>query len=1382
MAMGKKLLIFLSILFIPGALSATPLDRKDVPKPLKPWVDWALHGHEKQTCPFLQQGNGSTRPCAWPSKLSLTLGARSGRFTQRWRVFGKDEWVALPGNSKIYPQSVTVDGKSAAVILRGGKPQLRLGKGTHVVTGSFTWKELPQLLQVPSETGLLSLSVDGKSVSFPVRDSQGRLWVRKRQQKGSGKSAMSIVVHRKIVDEIPLELYTQIQLRVSGKTREELLGKALPTGFLPMSIGGHLPARIEKDGRLRVQVRPGNWTITLRARREGPTDSVALEDAQGPWDDEEAWVFESRNHLRLVDVKGAPSIDPQQTQLPGGWRGFPAFVMRPGSALTLEERARGNSDPQPDRLKLARAFWLDYDGKGMTVQDSMSGELHRSWRLEMDPRTSLGRAAIQNNDQFITALKKDGAAGIEIRQGRVNLVADSRIEDRSGKIPAVSWNHDFEQVNATLNLPPGWSLIHAFGVDDASRTWIKRWSLLDIFLVLVIAVAVGKLWGNAWGIAALVTTVLCWHEPKALKWSWLFVIALEAVWRALPDGKFRKTVKFGRAFGWGCLALFAIAFMSTEIKGGMYPQLDRHFGGGRGFGGGMGGGVEMMQNAAAPTAAVRGFADASEGDMESKSLNESLSMLRGKIDQQKPISLKSSRRRAYAPKAKQMIYYDPKAAVNTGPGLPNWSWNKISLSWRGPVQKDQQIRFLLISPCLNGILAFVRSGLVICLMLLFFGLPIADWLRRLKSGEGFGTFRRWLFPALLLFAIPSANAQTFEPSDKILNKLRTRLLEKPACSPHCAEIPRMRLTATPKTLTLRLEVAADAETAFQLPGGLGQWTPTTVVLNGITATGLRRSSDGTLWIRVTRGTHQLVLQGPLPDRESVQIPLPLKPRRVDTSVTGWLLAGIAPDGRADANIQLSRKLRKAGKKDSLEPGKMPPFVRVERTIQLGLTWTVTTRVVRLTPPDSSIILEIPLLPGESVNTEAVRVKDGKALLSMGPKTRHGSWNSTLKEAPELSLTAATDVPWVETWNLFVDPLWHAEVSGIPTVHPKSAVRQRGRVWRPWPGETVTVAVTRPEGVEGQTLTIDSVNLAVSPGIRATDATLSLSLRASRGGQHPITLPEGADLQSVKIDGTLQPVRQEKGKVVLPIRPGTHSAELKWREPRGISLSYSTSEIDLGVPSVNPVINVTMPSDRWTLLLCGPRLGPAVLFWPLLFVFLLISIGLGRISLTPLNWKHWFLLSLGLTQVPMVLFGIIAAWLVWLGWRGENPPEDARSFDAQQVFLAGLTGFALICLFNAITHGLLGVPDMQIAGNGSTRGLLAWYQDRANAILPQAWIFSVPRWVYRAAMLAWALWLASSLIGWLKWGWSRYSEGGLWKELPKKTKNALGVPPAPKKDS
>jgi hypothetical protein len=81
------------------------------------------------------------------------------------------------------------------------------------------------------------------------------------------------------------------------------------------------------------------------------------------------------------------------------------------------------------------------------------------------------------------------------------------------------------------------------------------------------------------------------------------------------------------------------------------------------------------------------------------------------------------------------------------------------------------------------------------------------------------------------------------------------------------------------------------------------------------------------------------------------------------------------------------------------------------------------------------------------------------------------------------------------------------------------------------------------------------------------------------------------------------------------------------------------------------------------------------------------------------------------------------------------------------------------------EGLLGSPDMQVRGNGSSSTHLAWFTDRSGAVLPSAWMMSVPIMVYRGVMLAWALWAALALLKWIKWGWGSFTEGGGWKKPP-----------------
>ncbi|MBI5210815.1 MAG: hypothetical protein HY927_12665 [Elusimicrobia bacterium] len=1405
----------LGVIFLALAASAAaePLAVDKVPEPLKPWVSWVLEGREESRCPFVSGGaviDGTQRPCLWPARLTLSVEDRQGSFRQDWQLY-KDGWAPLPGDLKRWPQSVQVDGRPAAAILHDGMPQVRLAAGAHAVSGSFQWDSMPELIQIPRGTGLVGLSIRGKRVDFPNRDEEGRLWLQKAADKTEGESRLEVVVHRRVVDDIPLLLATDIELKVSGKNREVLLGKALPPGFVPTVLSGPLPARLERDGRLRVQVRPGNWRLALTGRHEGPVAELDLPakagpDA-GPWDNEEVWVFEAQPDLRQISVEGAVSVDPQQTELPQGWRHLPAYLMRPGDAMRFVERRRGDADPAPDQLNLARTWWLDFDGGGCSVRDQVSGTLRRSWRMEMEEPTKLGRVAVDGADQFITVLKgKDGGAkavGIEIRQGAVRLDADSRVEGGRWRLPAVGWSHDFQQVRARLNMPPGWRIVHTFGVDDASPTWVSRWTLLDLFIVMMVGLAVGRLWDRRWGALALAALALCYHEEGAPRWVFIFLLICEALARVLPEGKLKKTSQSCRLACRVVLVVIVVPFLVSQVRVGVYPQLEKPYLSARTMNAAEAAldlqrapeenqGYARSDYPAAEPEALEEASKAERDEVANAAIDAAQNAMQAEMKQARvargggmgmPYAAKahapgrglygklssSSRYRPASPPVQQMMNVyapDPKARVSTGPGLPKWQWNTVSLTWRGPVKQGQKMTLLLVGPLGNFVLMLLRAGLMVLVSLCLLGVGVDDWLDKLRAGPGRPGLAAGLLALALLAGGPAAAADM--PSQDMLKDLQSRLLRPAECEPLCASVSRLRLEAGAGALALRLEVAAGAPAALPLPGGSQQWSPADVLLDGSPARGLLRSAEGALYLPVGPGTHQVVLMGPLPDRDNVQIPLPLKPRRVETQVSGWTVDGVREDGLCDDNIQLTR-LRGAQSKgsDLLQPGTLPPFVRVEREVRLGLSWKVETRVWRMTPPGAAVVLEVPLLPGESVTSADVRVEKGKVKLSMGPQVTETGWTSSLVgETKSLKFQAPVSVPWTEVWRLDASPIWHVVAEGIPVVHAENASGARLREWRPWPGETVALAVSRPEGVPGQTSTIDNTVLSVSPGLRATDVTLEVGLRSSRGGQHVLTLPEGAELQSLSLDGSSQPARQEKRAVTVPVLPGSHRVSLSWRQPGGIRMFYRVPEVKVGLAGVNSDIVVSVPADRWVLSVWGPRLGPAVRFWSALAVLLLVSLGLGRLTMTPLGWREWFLLAVGLSQVPMPVAALVAGWLLALGVRKKTSLETPWRFDLVQLVLAAWSVAALVCLFSAIRQGLLGQPDMQISGNGSGPNLLQWYQDRAAETLPRPWLFSLPRMLYRLAMLVWAMWIASSLLSWLRWGWTCINEGGLWKPMRK----------------
>ena len=318
-------------------------------------------------------------------------------------------------------------------------------------------------------------------------------------------------------------------------------------------------------------------------------------------------------------------------------------------------------------------------------------------------------------------------------------------------------------------------------------------------------------------------------------------------------------------------------------------------------------------------------------------------------------------------------------------------------------------------------------------------------------------------------------------------------------------------------------------------------------------------------------------------------------------------------------------------------------------------------------------------------------------------------------------------------------------------------------FRPLPGEQLVVELVRPDALEGRTLTFDRVRLEHSQGRRGSDSTLSVSYRSTRGGTHAIVLPDDAQVTSVTTDGQPQPVRPVDGTLSLPVLPGAHEVAIVWRADTAMAGRVDTPRVNLGAAAGNVHQQLALPSDRWVLLAAGPALGPAVLYWSELAVFILIALALGRIRTTPLRTHHWLLLGLGFSTFSWGVLVLIGVWLFALARRrNASMPASNTLYNLVQVALALLTVATLAALLVAIPQALLGYPDMHVAGNGSTSGRLLWFSDRIAGELPVASAWSVPLWVYKGAILLWALWLAFALLKWLPWAWQSWTVGGLWR--------------------
>ncbi len=1345
-----------------------------VPPALQGWQDWVLHDVPQHDCPFLanQMPDANSYQCSWPGVLTLDAGADGARFNMTVHV-DAPEWITLPGDSRNWPQQVTVNREAATVLQRGGVPALWLASGDYQLTGSLPWATRPARLRVPAAIGLISLSVDGAGVARVERNGD-QLTLGEAAAAQRISDSVAARVYRRLDDGLPATLQTRLELNVTGGAREQLFGPALPAGFVATALSGDLPARLENDGRLRVQLRPGHWTVTLQARSTGVLKKVELKLPPAPWPRQEIWSYADNNGLRSTRVEGH-AIDAAQVGVPGDWAQLPAFALDDHAGLTIESGTRGNEGGRGDQLHLQRQLWLDFSGHGMTVADHLTGELQHHQRLDVAAPWQLQRAS-QNGDPLLITSGDKGGSGVELRDRRIVLDAGLRLPSHAGALPSSGWQLPLEDIDATLHLPFGYRLLGAVGADRSPDSWMGQWTLLDLFVVALIALLAGRLMGWPWALLAAGYLALAQHEGAAPLWTLAVALALALLLRALPEGRLRGFARVGALTVFALAVLWTLPFAARQLQYALHPQLETGYAG-----------RFVSANFAPPAPVEEVSENAVQAPPPQTQAGMALSAPGVAMDKTSPLSAQdlaaietdqmssrtiSARQLASVPVRRggsSTQAMDPRSVIQAGPGMPHWDvGNNYRLGWSGPVTSGQTTR-LVIAPA--WLVRLLRVAMVALLAALLAKLVTALWLPRRGLWPDWRTGRMAGAALIALTLLPhGVHAQTM-PGQPLLDQLRSRLTEAPKCAPNCAELAQAQLQVNGNTLDLALEAHLGAPTALPLPVADDSLQLSGVAVDGHAGAALTRRGDQLL-VRLDRGVHRVSLSYLIGQTDTASLRFTLRPQRVTFAGEGWSLDGV-DNGRVLGDSIALHRARVAGDGSGLPVAQsFPPYVRLTRALRLGVDWTVENTVQRIAPSDGGFSITLPLLSGEHPLGEGLLVKDGRISVTFNANSDEVSWTSRLDHTAKLALKAPDLGDRAEVWAIDTAPMWHVDASGVPT-----SDSDEGQLYQPLPGEVLQLAFSRPVAVKGDSLAFDGADSSSTVGARATETTLTLQARSTRGGEHAISLPAGAELLEARRDGQTINLAVRESSLSLPLLPGTHQFTLRLREPNGIAANVHTPAVSLNAPLANIDLALHLPQDRWVLWTSGPTNGPAVLYWSQLIVLLLVAWLLARFAPTPLRFQHWLLLGLGFSAFAWSAYALVVLWLILLGLRARAAPSEqlaTSTFNLMQIGMAALTLVALGVLISAVPTGLLGLPNMHVAGNESSAWNLRWFADQSSGSLPTAGVISVSLWVYKIAMLAWALWLANALIGWLRWGFDGWTRGGYWRK--REPKSATPPPP------
>lgn len=1331
--------IFLFSLSLQGANSD-----KAIPPELKPWVPWVNKHLDFLSCPVTEGGqtlNEQDRLCAWPGTLQLEISQTRGQFEQNWKVY-RDSWVPLPGDNLTWPLVVSVNGQNAMIQNRNQKPYVWLKRGTAKIIGYWKWQQQPQRMFIPPLVANLELTLNGNKIHFPAI-SNNQLHFAERNEAQTQADELDIRVYRLLNDDHPMRLITQLHMEVSGRVREVNLGKALPVGFNPIVVDGELPAFYNAASELIVQLRPGSWTMQLSSFAPASLNEFRFTRTTELWPAQEIWSFNDKPEIRVATIEGIEVIDPESSQVPHHWRNFPSFLFESGQTASLNQKFRGISQGTSNRLSLNRQLWLDFAGDRWRFEDQVSGTLREQWRLSMSTPYQLQYADESDQALLITSLK-EGQTGVEVRLPAASIVGGGEIAPNTN-LPIAGWQQSFESVNWTLNLPPAHRLLFASGA-ERSDSWFEQWNLWNVFWVMLLTTIAYRFGNFLFAGTTLVTLVLIFHEPQSPVASLSNLVLAFALYQVLPaQHKIMQWIRVGY-LGLSFLIVIVSAglFMINQVRVLIHPQLEHY----------------------SPQPYQTKYRSSQDEAAETAMVLSSPQKMKDELSEK--IVVTGSRIK----RADVMQRYNNDMVIQTGHGKPAWQWNQYQLYWSSPVTAEQEVSLWMASPWIMTLWRLLTIG----------GILIAlGFVLRSVSGKRLhlDQFKQWLGSTAAIGLICLLPLDTYAdiPDKETLKELQQWLHQAPECAPDCVAISGLRLVSESRQgqeyLILEAQVDALADTAFAIPFS-EHWSIRNIKVDGRLHNWIA-THKGRDWLYVEAGRHRIQFTGLLSGTTSFNLKFPERPFNVQNLTDIWELEGIRNGSLLGDEISFTKKAQAialssddklAGVQSQAQQAlAIAPMVKVIRQVWLDSEWRMRTWVHRIAPERGDLHVSVPQLSFERVISANYLPDDAAIKVHIPSGVQEIFWDSIIDRKEQLEFIAANSAHYVEEWRFHISHQWRTEFSGVPSVWPESFAEDDHWTFRylPWAGEQLAVSVQSPTPVKGFSQSFDQVNLRVTAGDQQRRVELEAKYRSSRGGQSHIEVGEGHHLNAL-IDGRKTHLQIQDEKINYTVAPGEHNLSFDWKESLALGFRSQLPQVNLNAPISNVAIQWQVPENRWVLWTSGPVIGPAIIYWGELLAFLLLAAIVWRSQLLPIKPYHWLLLGLGLSTQSWWLLVFITLWFIVLSVHQKYAEKQSDTlFNVVQIMLAIFSVFVLLSLIASIPMSLMSRPDMGIVGNQSNGYILKWYLDAAINTTPEVVIYSLPMWVYKLAMLSWALWLAFALVSWARWGWQTLNDKGFWRQ-------------------
>ena len=1340
-------------------------EKSTIPKTLAEWQAWVMAGQEARKCALLPQRNGnalSDFSCVAASTMALR---RKGAQTE-FRVHIKadqDTWQKLPGDTRHWPRAIKIDGRDAQLQSTPAGWNVLLPRGEHTLSG--LWDTTPDRIPSPA----LFANARWEDAQQNLRYEEGTLWLKTNSTVdavvNTAPAAPQLQVWRALQDGQAMTLETQIDVQLSGSTERRLLGRALPPGFKIIGWEGTAPTVVDASGQLWLLAGAGRHTVHLRARcdeaclpnQKGALPSWTAPKNPAPWPNQETWSFLTAPQFRILRLDGN-GVDPSSARVPSAWSQAPAYKVSATQGLQAHEIARGRQAGEGERLDLIRESW--WRGDHWVHWDHLTGTLPIGGRISMGAPYLLGRVE-QQNQLIPLSIDAQRHVGVELAPGNIDVFAQSATPmKRQGR---TGWRMNIEHMEQTVHLPVGASMLAAPGARPAQGVWASSFTLLNLFAIALFAFLVKYRFGWRTGLlAGVLAAGWIGHSALFLFWAMAIASGFLLIAQFLPSGRLLTAI---RGFAWATIVLLVMMFVpfaGEQMRLVLHPQLTPS--------------QSYHESLASVKMQVMGGATA---EMAAPAAAPAPMLLTNNAKRQATVLATTDLSNA-------MDNTDPLAGTGlaqVGEALPTWQnvalGHTYRLEYPGPFnsQATPERTPIVLAP--GTVCALRLIGLLGILWLVVkFLLDMLPSTLQEKLPVPSGQFAKRMGLALLallglltLLCLPATAAEptpqsvqsgpsTPTLSSDLLDELRKRLTQPPACAPFCASLVKTQVEAREDSLILSYRVDSQTSTGWALPEVQGA-DILDVRVNGRPGWWLAPNT-----LRVEPGQTQILVRYQATSQQ-LHVQPGSTPLEQTLQLQGW-----AQEGSSDGSLTLVRQTLSQTTNTTTrqlpEEASVAGFVQVTRTFAIDSTTLVATTIHRIAGK-GAITVTIPRIPGEQSLDETLEQTTAgwQATLPANQTTRQ--WTSQIKLPGDgkLTLTPLAASQGVETWEFAKQSGWSLMFEGIPeTVSQTAGVR----TILPLAGEVLHLQAARLPLAQGEQQRIDSVDLTSRAGDGRATHNLVIELFSAQASDYTLRLPPKSEVISITANDETLSLPLRDNALTVPVQRGSTRIAVEFRG-RIHNALFQSPGVDLMAPANNIRYRMTSEDDRWILATFGTGAGTAVLYWSYLVVMLFVAYGLSRIPGNLFSLRTAVLLVLGFSTLPGTIFWLacLVGWIIWVAWRERSGAQrlSYQQFNLQQVVLAAFTMITLLNVTVVIGQGLLGAhPDMMLQ---SPPGLatLEWWRDRApSGTLEGPLVVSAPLWLYQALLLAWALWFASWLLNAVRKALTAWTQGGYWRTAPK----------------